>query len=83
MGPKNQSIKNESWDYKKERFSTGSFNEIEISKSDKWNYRSIQQRGEKLLKFLCLKVQDGFTFDNEAIRQILFDADYIIKRVYD
>lgn len=79
---KNQPLQNKSWDFKKERFSTGSYNEIEISKFEKWNYTNIQQRGEKMLNFLCKKVQDNFTFDNETRRQILFDADYIIKRIY-
>ena len=79
---KNQELQDKSWDVKKKRFSTGSYNEIEISKYDKWNYTSIQKRGEKMLKFLCEKVQDNFTFDDETTRQILFDADYIIKRIY-
>jgi uncharacterized protein with ParB-like and HNH nuclease domain len=83
LGPKNQYLKHNSWNYKKPCFSTGSYNEIEVSKFDKWNYKSIQQRGEKMLKFLCEKAQDDFTLDDDTIRQILFDADYIIKRIYE
>jgi hypothetical protein len=80
---KNQSIKNKSWKFKKERFTTGSYNEIEVSKFDKWDYKSIQDRGEKMLKFLGEKAQENFVFDDDAIRQILFDTDYIIKAIYE
>jgi hypothetical protein len=83
LGPKNQPMQNKSWDFKKKWFSTGSYNEIEVSKYDKWNYRSIQQRGEKMLEFLCEKVQDNFVFEKETIRQILFDTDYIIRKIYE
>jgi hypothetical protein len=83
LGPKNQPLGNKSWDSKKEWFSTGSYNEIEISKFEKWNYKSIQQRGEKMLFFLCKKVQDNFFFSNKIIRRILFDADYIINIIYE
>jgi hypothetical protein len=83
LGAKNQPLKNKSWNCKKDWFSTGSYNEIEVSKFDKWNYKSIQQRGRKMLKFLCEKVQDNFTLDDNTISQILFDADYIIKRIYE
>jgi hypothetical protein len=81
LGPKNQEIKNDPWVSKKDRFSTGSYNEIEASKYNEWTYKSIQQRGEKMLKFLCEKVQDDFVFDELTIRQILFDTDYIIKAI--
>jgi hypothetical protein len=83
LGAKNQPLKNKSWNCKKDWFSTGSYNEIEVSKFNKWNYKSIQQRGRKMLKFLCEKVQDNFTLDDNTISQILFDADYIIKRIYE
>ena len=83
LGPKNQPMGNKSWEFKKKWFTTGSYNEIEVSKFDKWDYKSIQQRGEKMLKFLCEKVQENFTFSNDTIRQILFDTDDIIKVIYE
>jgi hypothetical protein len=82
LGPKNQPMGNKSWEFKKEWFTTGSYNEIEVSKFDKWDYKSIRQRGEKMLNFLCEKAQENFVFDNDAIRQILFDSDDIIKEIY-
>jgi hypothetical protein len=82
LGAKNQPLQNKPWNSKKEWFSTGSYNEIEISKFDKWGYNSIRDRGMKMLKYLCDKVQNGFTFDENTMQQILFDADYIIKEVY-
>jgi hypothetical protein len=80
---KNPHMGNNSWEIKKEGFTTGSYNEIEVSKYDKWDYKSIRDRGEKMLKFLGEKVQKNFVFDNDTIRQILFDEDYIIKAVYE
>jgi uncharacterized protein with ParB-like and HNH nuclease domain len=82
LGPKNQPLKNKSWEAKRTWFSTGSYNEIEISKIDKWEYNAIKNRGIKMLKYLCEKIQNGFLFDENTMQQILFDTDYIIKEVY-
>jgi uncharacterized protein with ParB-like and HNH nuclease domain len=83
LDEKNQYLKNHSWSCKKDSFSTGSYNEIEISKYDQWNYISIRQRGEKMMEYLCNKIQDNFSFDKNVVRDILFDAEYIIKRIYE
>jgi hypothetical protein len=66
---------------KKERFSTGSYNEIAISKHDAWTKASIAVRGKDLLRFLETKVQ-GLGFDDPEIEKVLFYDDYIIKVVY-
>jgi hypothetical protein len=79
---KNAALGNYPWDYKKDRFSTGSYSEIEISKHGYWNYCIIKERGADMLKYLCEKVQDGFKFDDDSIHQILIDTEYIIKEVY-
>lgn len=52
---KNASLGNRSWSDKKERFSTGSYNEIEVAKRDVWDQKAIWERGAKLLKFLEIK----------------------------
>ena len=82
LGEKNQHLKNCPWLYKKERFSTGSYNEIEISKCPQWNYESIKNRGEKMIRFLFQKVQKEYTIDEDAIKEILFDTEYIINNIY-
>jgi len=83
LGPKNQGVQDHSWSEKKHCFSAGSYNEMEISHYyDQWTYKSIQKRGEDMLKFLCDKVMDNFSFDEQTTREILFNRDYIIKRVY-
>jgi hypothetical protein len=79
---KNQRLKDDPWSKKKECFRTGSYNEIEISDYEQWNFKSIQKRGEKMLRFLCEKIREGFSLDIDISREILFDSYYIIKRIY-
>jgi hypothetical protein len=80
-GGKNPELGNKSWERKKERFSTGSYNEIAISKHDTWTKASIAVRGKDLLRFLETKVQ-GLSFNDPEIEKVLFYDDYIIKVVY-
>ena len=78
---KNSSLGNKSWDVKKERFSTGSYNEIAISKYNFWTKDSISERGKEMLKFIETKV-NGLIFSDSDIKNILFFDDYIIDIVY-
>lgn len=77
---KNSSLGNKSWELKKERFRTGSYNEIAVSKYDKWNKYTIKERGEEMLKFLQTKV-DGLIFSDQDIEKVLFYDDYIIDKM--
>ncbi|NDW09363.1 DUF262 domain-containing protein [Dysgonomonas sp. 520] len=78
---KNSSLGDKSWDVKKERFSTGSYNEIAISKCDTWTKDSISGRGKEMLIFLQTKV-NGLVFSDSDIENILFFDNYIIDAVY-
>lgn len=80
-GGKNSGLGNKGWEEKKERYRTGSYNEIEISKNEVWTEAEIAKRGEKMLRFLETKV-DGLKFSKEDIKRTLFYDDYIIKLVY-
>ena len=77
---KNSSLGNRGWKEKKERFRTGSYNEIEISKHDKWTKLNISERGAEMLKFLETKVT-GLTFTDEEIKKTLYFDDYITERL--
>lgn len=74
---KNSSLGKKGWLEKKERFRTGSYNEIAISKYDKWNKTNIQSRGVEMLEFLETKVT-GLTFNDTDIQEALFYDEYII-----
>lgn len=82
MNGKNSSLGNKGWEEKKERFRTGSYNEIEISKHDTWNKENIEKRGNQMLKFLESKIK-GLTFSEGDIEKILFYDDYIIDVIYE
>lgn len=79
---KNSSLGNKSWTDKKERFRTGSYNEIDISTHDTWTKDKIAQRGNEMLKFLETKVS-GLTFSEDDIEKVLFYDDNIIDKIYD
>jgi hypothetical protein len=77
---KNASLGDCAWMEKKERFTTGSHNEIAISKNEQWNKSTIKARGIDMLEFLETKVP-GLKFSEEDKNYILFYDDYIIERV--
>ncbi len=79
---KNSSLGNISWAEKKERFRTGSYNEIDISKYDNWTKDKISQRGTEMLNFLESKIH-GLNFSEDDIEKILFFDDYIINKIYE
>ena len=76
---KNSALGNRSWGEKKERYRTGSYNEIAISKYDVWAKQNIFERGIDMLKFLECKVT-GLKFTDEEMKKTLFYDDYIIQR---
>jgi uncharacterized protein with ParB-like and HNH nuclease domain len=78
---KNSSLGNQGWINKKERFRTGSYNEIAISHYKSWTEKDIAKRGTEMLRFLETKVH-GLIFSEKDIEKILFNDDYIIKLVY-
>jgi len=77
---KNSSLGNLGWTDKKNRFSTGSYNEIEISKSNEWTAKEIYERGMKMLSFLEAKI-DGLKFTEEEKLKMLFWDENLIKRL--
>lgn len=77
---KNSSLGNRGWTEKKERFRTGSYNEIAISKHDNWTKQKIAERGVEMLQFFQTKVT-GLTFTDEDIKKILYFDDYITERI--
>ena len=77
---KNSSLGNKGWLEKKERFRTGSYNEIAISNYENWTIQNISERGTEMLQFLQTKVT-GLSFTNEDIKNSLFFEDFIIDRI--
>ncbi len=77
---KNSSLGNRAWGEKKERFRTGSYNEIEISKHDRWTKKNIAERGIEMLRFLETKVP-GLVFTDDEMKKILYFEDYITERI--
>jgi uncharacterized protein with ParB-like and HNH nuclease domain len=77
---KNSSLGNKGWAEKKDRFRTGSYNEIAISNNDNWTKQKISERGSEMLHFLQTKVT-GLTFTDEDIKGILYFDDYIAERI--
>jgi len=75
---KNSSLGNRGWEQKKERFRTGSYNEIAISANNKWTRSNISIRGFDMMKFLQTKVT-GLNLNDEDIKSALFYDDPIIK----
>ena len=76
---KTSSLGNLGWADKKNRFSTGSYNEIDISKKTDWTKKEILERGLDMLLFLEQKI-DGLKFTAEEKNKMLFYEDYLIKR---
>lgn len=68
---KNSSLGNLSWEVKQDRFTTGSYNEIDISKNASWTKKEIFTRGMNLLSFLEQKIPGLLLSDSEK-HEILF-----------
>lgn len=76
---KNSSLGNRSWEEKKERFSTGSYNEIEISKYESWTKAEIAERGLKMLNLLVSRFE-GLSLSDDEKRKILYYEDFIVSK---
>lgn len=68
---KNSSLGNRSWEQKRHRFQTGSYNEIQIARYEVWNRTSICNRGEEMLRFLVSKIP-GLALQSFDIDTILY-----------
>jgi hypothetical protein len=79
---KNSSLGNKGWEQKRERFRTGSYNEIQISTSDSWDKTNIANRGKQTIKFLETKIH-GLSFSTDDVKKLLFSDNYMIQIVYD
>ena len=85
-GGKNAELGNKPWlplgriEGKKQRYSTGSYNEIEISKNDEWDEAKIWERGCKIMSFLCQKlgIQD---FSDSLLKKTLFYTDDFYSKI--
>ena len=66
---KNSSLKNDPWPVKKTRYTTGTYNEREVSDYPEWTHKEIAERGQKLLMFLS----DKLGIAHEAWTQSLMD----------
>jgi uncharacterized protein with ParB-like and HNH nuclease domain len=76
---KNSSLGNLGWNDKKSRFSTGSYNEIDISKNAEWTKNEIFKRGIEMLLFLESKIT-GLTFTKEEMKKMLFYEEIVIQK---
>lgn len=75
---KNSSLRNDSWPKKRERYETGTFNEREVARCDKWTHKEINERGKKLLMFLSKKLgisEDAWT--QTLLDQMLYNNEEI------
>jgi hypothetical protein len=76
---KNSSLQDDSWELKRQRYESGSFNELEISQNEKWNQYTILERGRRMVHFLETMVS-GLKFSDEEIMALLFvKEDYYVK----
>lgn len=77
---KNASLGNRRWLEKRERFSTGSYNEIAISRHAEWTTLQVAERGVEMLRFLETKVS-GLVFSAEDLNRVLYMDKYIWDRM--
>ncbi|GAE64201.1 Uncharacterized conserved protein, contains ParB-like and HNH nuclease domains [Chryseobacterium indologenes] len=74
---KNASLGNSSWDIKKNRFSTGSYNEIDISRNINWTENETYARGMELLAFLEKKTPGLSLSDSEKHEILVYEKKEI------
>jgi hypothetical protein len=79
---KNSSLGNRGWGIKRDRFQTGSYNEIDIARNENWNRETISKRGEDMLRFLVTKIH-GLNFQSSDIENILFSNPSICSAIRD
>jgi len=79
---KNSSLGNKGWKNKRTRFSTGSYNEIDISKNKIWTKNEILARGMDMLSFLENKI-NGLRFTEDEAKRMLFYEKFIIDKFFE
>lgn len=72
---KNESLGNQSWEDKRKRYATGTRNETELLKYEKWDEKSIYSRGKVMLNYLLSEVGYGKTLSEDDYVDILFRED--------
>lgn len=77
---KNSSLGNRNWKSKQERFETGSYNEIFISREPKWGQEEILRRGLEMLGFLQRKVQ-GLELNKNEMMELLFSKPSLMNQM--
>ena len=76
---KNSSVSNSSWNEKRERYRTGSFNEIEISENETWNKQQIWERGKRIMEFLLyekLGIPQNSLAQDELEKSLFYSSEY-------
>ncbi|RQO77807.1 hypothetical protein DBR40_07475 [Pedobacter sp. KBW01] len=81
-GGKNASLGNKSWDEKRKRFQSGSYNEIDIAINPVWNRETISKRGADMLGFMVSKIH-GLSLTPAEMEQILFSNEDICAAIRD
>ncbi len=79
---KNSSLGNSSWTDKKKRYSTGSLNEIEVSKYEDWNQEAIKERGEKIFLFLLQKIGITDEPSSNNVKEALFYTEKYFDLIF-
>ena len=76
---KNSSLQDDSWEDKRKRYESGSFNELNISKNVEWNQYAIFARGRNMIRFLESMVS-GLKLTEEEVQALLFVKEpYYVK----
>ncbi|MFI3297488.1 MAG: DUF262 domain-containing HNH endonuclease family protein [bacterium] len=73
---KNSSLGNDSWSDKKNRYRTGSYNEINISQYEYWDGDSIDKRGRIMLDFLFSKIKMSKPVEGDITKILYTDIKY-------
>ena len=75
---KNSSLQNDSWDIKRVRYETGTYNEREVADKNLWTSSEIAERGQKLLHFLSDKLgMSREVWTQELMNQALYNNGVI------
>lgn len=67
---KNSELQNECWNDKKQRYRSGSYNEIQLSENNCWGETQIMDRGRAMLSFMETLI-DGLSFSEDDKIEIL------------
>lgn len=78
-GGKNASLGNKGWLEKRDRFSTGSYNEIDISNREIWTKREIYLRGIDMLSLLENKISSLHFSEDEKLKFLFYNESITNK----